>query len=486
PGDFVPLLPFEAGKEFVFQKPINYNVQGAITATTKQQLPTGPFTQTTKTSSSASVTGEVKISLKLKNKVPYQITETDTIDAFEYEAVYERSYTSKSEDKPEKGEPTSYASSYKESLRSTGIVANLGWITVLEQDSTRETDTDGDQRTDHTVCTGTKIRRAKAKIAPEEMSWDSLTQPFQEANAEFTSILEEAEAPAEPAAPIDPQQLAAKLLAQAQAQVPPKPAEVTEEEVEEEIIEPVDVEPEVEEVVEEQPSLEPEEAPPEPAPDEEFLPWVAEYQRTRTIMEPNMKTLDQFTNYIEQAKQFLLENPYYRKAFISLMMEKFGVSDPRLTAEMAAPPEDLIDLPIDYIRELLEPLEGTEPSETPKPAEIMDREAQRERDISRLKSAISETIDEIVEVFQENKEAWEELLEHLGISPADPVTDEILDVALKNPAKILGAFESLKLGTAMFKAFLKEEQMTRLRERLINLRKKLELVQQGILINPSI
>ena len=79
----------------------------------------------------------------------------------------------------------------------------------------------------------------------------------------------------------------------------------------------------------------------------------------------------------------------------------------------------------------------------------------------------------------------QELREHLEISPADPVTDAMFEVVLKTPFKIMKLFEGLELGTATLQAFLKENQMTQLRHRLIGLRKKLVLVRQGFLINPT-
>ncbi len=179
----------------------------------------------------------------------------------------------------------------------------------------------------------------------------------------------------------------------------------------------------------------------------------------------------------------LAQNPVYRKAFIVHLSRTFGIINPELNNQLESNIEDLSDMPIDPILEALEPYrKGGRPPD-------FNFEAQRQKDLERLTQAASETLVELKDLLVELEEKHPQFIEQLqGNMTWDFkfLLENLLEQLLIQPFATLDLIDNLLSIAESMQLAIDLERVRAIQMRLTSLRRKLDMVNHGILFNPTI
>ncbi|MHA1334079.1 MAG: hypothetical protein ACTSPL_08435, partial [Candidatus Odinarchaeia archaeon] len=234
-----------------------------------------------------------------------------------------------------------------------------------------------------------------------------------------------------------------------------------------------------------------------------------------------IKTGDDLVEFFELNKNALQVDPIVRKGFLSYLKDMLKLEDEIIDEELCAPINELIDKPIDYVEDILRDSGLSE--EFQRVRESLDKwdlEKQRERDIARINRELVKVGKEYLAELIRHDKAWKMMIDKLEGTMEDeryelltsPFTTSLevlkknlLEVLKKNPEdfpktlfdnvmenidegieifqRYLDIAESIAIGS---KLLLSASKLLVLHNRIVDLRNKLKLVREGILINPSL
>ena len=223
---------------------------------------------------------------------------------------------------------------------------------------------------------------------------------------------------------------------------------------------------------------------PEKASPEDVIPWVQEVLYVKRELAKNLKAPKDFVDYYNKTgrTQFIV-NPIARKAFIIQMIQTLGVSDPRLDIDLVDSLYDMMDRPVVYMEEILRPFK----KEGAKPKKI-DFEAQRLSDLKRVIKALSDTIESLYTRLSEDEEAWTVFMECAKPKDSTPgiLGKQLFEGFMRQPRGLDKLFSDMRTWSPILGAFISTDNIVKLRFKLWTLRKELELVHEGLLLNPTI
>ncbi|MHA1239114.1 MAG: hypothetical protein ACTSSJ_07795 [Candidatus Odinarchaeia archaeon] len=525
-SDFAPLFPFKEGKTLILKNPVSFKVL-VKSCSVGAQLWT----------SHRVASGDFCLKITLKKKVPYQIAEKVNVDAYEFEYVG-RKFRKNTVDGKLTGELSF-------EIKATGKVAFVGFPLIVECKSvsygsgksyggTPLPTTKSQLIIEYYV----KMERAKKRTPLEKVDINELLPAVEEFENEILNTVKDVEALGEKA-PSKP-----KLKKPRKPKLT-KPIELPRKKK----VEPIDAAQErVKEAVKEihkesfQPTITHEKVIEKAL--EEFSPSAfeeetQEFTHPREILKPvedvyllpiknvkknlmrRIKTGDDLVEFFELNKNALQVDPIVRKGFLSYLKDMLKLEDEIIDEELCAPINELIDKPIDYVEDILRDSGFSE--EFQRVRESLDKwdlEKQRERDIARINRELVKVGKEYLAELIRHDKAWKMMIDKLEGTMEDeryelltsPFTTSLevlkknlLEVLKKNPEdfpktlfdnvmenidegieifqRYLDIAESIAIGS---KLLLSASKLLVLHNRIVDLRNKLKLVREGILINPSL
>jgi len=515
--NFASLLPFEEGKKFVFETPITLHVHGE--SIIENKYPSAPaeikFVQR-----NLEISGKMRMVIELKDKTTYQLSENIIVEAYNFKYTIE--------------EKNSNTGDTVSEFKAEGKVAYVGIPLVLEYKAINtsekvlgETTILFKQNVEYHVKL---LKKAEEEKPLETIDINKILPPIETTMKEVEHMSEEIlklrkkavkKKPLEAARKVTEKKArveqAKKVVAHKEKirEVKKKPQQAVKKERRETIPSMAKTLPakRTEHVMKEETA---EEISKEMGVavgegEERFLGAI---KAARDRYAELIKSYDDLARFYVSNKSGFEVDPITRKAFLSYLKTRLGVDNEKIDEELIAPLDKLVNKPLDWLDEIIESMSPEAYNEMYRKLESIDKlEEQRRKDIIRIKKEIikvgKEYLSELLKceeaynalaenLCEEVMEEHEELFDYLGNSgllaflDADPklflemfigsLGDDVnkvfepLDEFLTIADTAIKGLEMIASATRLFK----------LHNKLIDLRHKLKLVEEGILVRPTL
>lgn len=515
--NFASLLPFEEGKKFVFETPITLHVHGE--SIIENKYPSAPaeikFVQR-----NLEISGKMRMVIELKDKTTYQLSENIIVEAYNFKYTIE--------------EKNSNTGDTVSEFKAEGKVAYVGIPLVLEYKAINtsekvlgETTILFKQNVEYHVKL---LKKAEEEKPLETIDINKILPPIETTMKEVEHMSEEIlklrkkavkKKPLEAARKVTEKKArveqAKKVVAHKEKirEVKKKPQQAVKKERRETIPSTAKTLPakRTEHVMKEETA---EEISKEMGVavgegEERFLGAI---KAARDRYAELIKSYDDLARFYVSNKSGFEVDPITRKAFLSYLKTRLGVDNEKIDEELIAPLDKLVNKPLDWLDEIIESMSPKAYNEMYRKLESIDKlEEQRRKDIIRIKKEIikvgKEYLSELLKceeaynalaenLCEEVMEEHEELFDYLGNSgllaflDADPklflemfigsLGDDVnkvfepLDEFLTIADTAIKGLEMIASATRLFK----------LHNKLIDLRHKLKLVEEGILVRPTL
>ncbi len=533
--NFASLLPFEEGKKFVFETPITLHVHGE--SIIENKYPSAPaeikFVQR-----NLEISGKMRMVIELKDKTTYQLSENITVEAYNFKYTIE-------EEKSNTGDTVSEFKA-KGKVAYVGIPLVLEYKAINTSEKVLgETTILFKQNVEYHVKL---LKKAKEEKPLETIDINKILPPIETTMKEIEHMSEEILKLKEKAVKKKPPEAARKVtekkarVEQAKKVVahkekiqevkkkpqqttrtttPPKlkreekPQQAVKKERRETIPSTAKTLPvkRTEHVMKEETAEEiSEEIGVAVGEGEERFLGAIKAARDRYA--ELIKSYDDLARFYVSNKSGFEVDPITRKAFLSYLKTRLGVDNEKIDEELIAPLDKLVNKPLDWLNEIIESMSPEAYNEMYRKLESIDKlEEQRRKDIIRIKKEIikvgKEYLSELLKceeaynalaenLCEEVVEEHEELFDYLGDSgllaflDADPklFLEMFIDTLGDDVSKVFEPLdEFLTIADTAIKGLEMIASATRLfklHNKLIDLRHKLKLVEEGILIRPTL